>query len=102
MRNYEELVKRLREHNGWALNETLDQAANAIEELSKPKWISVEGREKITNADKIRAMSDEELAEFLWSIGQSPFSGNVYLNGKLIFFSGDGNGWLDWLKEEND
>ena len=29
----DELVKRLREHNGWALNETLDQAADAIEEL---------------------------------------------------------------------
>ena len=24
---YDDLVKRLREHNGWALNETLDQAA---------------------------------------------------------------------------
>lgn len=31
---YEDLVKRLREHNGWALNETLDKAADAIEELS--------------------------------------------------------------------
>lgn len=35
MRDYWELVKRLREHNGWALNETLDQAADAIEELSE-------------------------------------------------------------------
>lgn len=59
-------------------------------------------RKKQTNGDHIRAMSNEELAEFLWNIGQSPFSGNVYLNGELIFFSGDGNGWLDWLKEEND
>lgn len=31
----DELVKRLREHNGWALNETLDKAADAIEELQK-------------------------------------------------------------------
>lgn len=30
---YDELVKRLREHNGWALNETLDAAADAIERL---------------------------------------------------------------------
>ena len=30
---YEELVKRLRVHNGWALNDTLDEAAGAIEEL---------------------------------------------------------------------
>lgn len=35
MRDYEKLVERLREHNGWALNETLDQAADAIEELQK-------------------------------------------------------------------
>lgn len=32
---YDELVKRLREHNGWALNETLDQAADAIESTNK-------------------------------------------------------------------
>lgn len=32
---YEELVKKLRSHNGWALNETLDEAADAIEELLK-------------------------------------------------------------------
>ena len=32
---YDDLVKRLRAHNGWALNETLDEAADAIEELSK-------------------------------------------------------------------
>lgn len=32
---YEELVKRLRTHNGWALNKTLDDAADAIEELTQ-------------------------------------------------------------------
>ena len=58
------------------------------------------GKEIRTNADRIRAMTDEELAEFLWSIGNNPATGNVYLNGKLIFFDGDGNGWLDWLKQE--
>jgi len=31
---YEELVERLRSHSGWALNKTLDEAADAIEELS--------------------------------------------------------------------
>lgn len=35
MRDYEELVRRLRSHNGWALNKTLDDAADAIEELNK-------------------------------------------------------------------
>ena len=30
---YEDLIKRLRTHNGWALNKTLDEAADAIKEL---------------------------------------------------------------------
>lgn len=62
---YENLVKRLREHNGWALNKTLDEAADAIDELDtlldsvkadndalceiierlkKPRWIPVTER----------------------------------------------------------
>ena len=32
---YEDLIKRLRAHNGWALNKTLDEAANVIESVSK-------------------------------------------------------------------
>ena len=32
---YEDLIKRLRTHNGWALNKTLDEAANVIESVSK-------------------------------------------------------------------
>ena len=55
---------------------------------------------KPSNADRIRSMSDEEMAEFLWSIGQNPATGNTYLNGEFIFFCGDGNGWLDWLRQE--
>ena len=34
---YDELVKRLRAHNGWALNKTLDEAADAIEFLQTYK-----------------------------------------------------------------
>ena len=41
---YDELVKRLREHNGWALNETLDEAADAIEELATFKAQITDGR----------------------------------------------------------
>ena len=58
-------------------------------------------RKKPTNGDKIRAMKDKELAEFLWSIGQNPGGWN-YINGKPIFHTGDGNGWLDWLQQEVD
>ena len=45
---YDELVKRLREHNGWALNETLDQAADAIEELQATlcNWCAVCSEDK--------------------------------------------------------
>ena len=31
---HEDLIKKLRTHNGWALNETLNEAANIIEELT--------------------------------------------------------------------
>lgn len=58
--------------------------------------------EVASNADRIRAMSDEELADFLWSIGNNPLTGNVYLAGKLLFFTGNGNDWLNWLKQEAD
>ena len=50
----DELIKRLREHNGWALNKTLNEAADAIEELMRrceqfqymppPAWIPVTER----------------------------------------------------------
>lgn len=42
---YNELVQRLREHNGWALNETLDQAADAIKNTSKAYEMMAEAYE---------------------------------------------------------
>ena len=43
-----------------------------------------------TNADRIRAMTDEELAEWVWGVETS---GRAYgPRGKKA--------WLDWLKEE--
>lgn len=61
----------------------------------KAKW-----RKSITNYDRIISKTPEELADFLWSIGNNPATGNYYLNGKLLFSCADGNGWLDWLKQE--
>mgnify|MGYP002515037756 CR=1 FL=1 len=53
----DELVKRLREHNGWALNETLDQAADAIEELigfvQEAERDRDEYRERLDNANEL-------------------------------------------------
>jgi len=44
----------------------------------------------VTNADKIRQMSDEELAEWLENIDTAFEEGTVVMT----------NGWLDWLKQE--
>ena len=51
---YEKLVKRLREHNGWALNETLDEAADAIEELQRQidGWIEQERKALLKSVPK--------------------------------------------------
>ena len=43
-----------------------------------------------TNADRIRAMTDEELAEFLETLCPS-YKWTLALNGMT---------WLDWLKQE--
>ena len=43
-----------------------------------------------TNADRIRSMTDEELAEFVWNVESS---GKFYgPRGRKL--------WLDWLKQE--
>ena len=42
-----------------------------------------------TNADKIRAMTDEELAKYMTQETES-------------YLSGAGNYWLEWLKQEAD
>lgn len=54
---YDELVKRLREHNGWALNETLDEAADAIEELTR------ENKELSFRSAQLEAMNDALIGE---------------------------------------
>ena len=80
---YDELVRRLRSHDGWALNQTLDEAADAIEELqddnaalngtvsnliqqiaelSKPHWIPVTERLPLYGQDvlAVRTYGDGE------------------------------------------
>ena len=44
----------------------------------------------VTNADRIRAMTDDELAEFFEKVE------NAVGNDNRLFR----NGWLDWLKQE--
>ena len=55
---------------------------------------------QITNADRIRAMSDEELAKLFISIQDDVAN---YFNGgaeKMPKFPTFPSTWLDWLKEE--
>ena len=47
-------------------------------------------RQTQTNADRIRAMTDEELAHLLHSAEEHLFSGNLMNHTE----------WLDWLKQE--
>ena len=68
---YEELVKRLREHNGWALNETLDEAADAIEELLRAEkkmhlWIFLNTGDEQKSYDEC-GLSDEMNAALVYS-----------------------------------
>ena len=54
------------------------------------EWFSEpEVTPKQTNGDRIRAMTDDELAEFL----------NINV---LAEISGEWKNWLDWLKQEAD
>lgn len=51
-------------------------------------------RKPMTNADKLRSMSDEELADWFVSLGGEvcPFVGDCQLSCRQC--------WLDWLREE--
>ena len=49
-------------------------------------------KRKITRADQIRAMTDEELARFM---------SKVETNGRVFWLKGIAS-WLKWLKQEAD
>lgn len=51
----------------------------------------------MTNADKIRAMTDEELSFFLSCIIHEWFAGTAEICGKWNVFI---ENWLDWLRQE--
>lgn len=53
----------------------------------------------VTNADRIRSMSDEDLAEFMCH-NVSNGKVNCAFCAAAEFCRTGHNGWLDWLKEE--
>ena len=109
---YDELIKMLRTCSerdsciGWEkacpylrtgfCNNKAEKAADAIEDLSKTLDEEVEINTALrcnmpnhiptTNADRIRAMTDEELVFFFW--------GTVDGSGKTV------EQWREWLKQE--
>lgn len=77
-------------NNGTAICNRCDMFYDEFDPIDKPPK---------TNADRIRSMSDEELAEFCFRITDDVAS----------YYGGDGyepkypvasKGWLDWLREE--
>lgn len=54
------------------------------------------GKRKMTNADRIRSFSDEELAEFLDSIIQDWHQGTAQIGDRIIV------SWLNWLRQEDE
>ena len=73
-------------HQVWAAG--LHDAANCFQDALKAKW-ELESQRKETNSDRIRAMTDEELAKILNS--GCP-QGGANCNGRC------GTCWLDWLR----
>lgn len=67
-----------------------------FDELYKQKIAEVLNPKPQTNADRIRAMTDEELAKFLGNT-EANFPPNC-LNGVSVKLCE--TAWLDWLREE--
>ena len=52
-----------------------------------------------TNADRIRAMSDEELARYLDSMQSLAYQNGVDVE-PIRFYPNNYAAWLDWLRQE--
>ena len=63
-------------------------------------------RKPMTNADRIRAMTDEELMEFLehdyWSIDYCKKDAPIDQETKECLLPSCKQCWLEWLKQEAD
>lgn len=70
MKHYEDLIDRLRTATKLPLLQALmNEAADAIEELSKiAEQYLAEKKRIVSNADRIRAMTDEEMAKYMGDV----------------------------------
>ena len=78
------------------LREALDMAVKALEDVTG-KNVG-----KMTNADRIRAMSDEELAEFLWNFNLADVSTGKMGEFGPHMFRYRLKEWLKMPAEEDD
>ena len=78
------------------LREALDMAVKALEDVTD-KNVG-----KMTNADRIRAMSDEELAEFLWNFNLADVSTGTVGEFGPHMFRYRLKEWLQMPAEEDD
>ena len=78
------------------LREALDMAVKALEDVAD-KNVG-----KMTNADRIRSMSDEELAEFLWNFNLADVSTDKLGEFGPHMFRYRLKEWLQMPVEEDD
>ena len=78
------------------LREALDMAVKALEDVTDKNV------EKMTNADRIRAMSDEEMAEFLWNFNLADVSTDKLGEFGPHMFRHRLKEWLQQSAEEDD
>ena len=80
-----------------------------LEKTVRPGYGCYEGEPRIiTNGDRIRQMSDEELAEYLWQVGDTvscPGAPGHWKDWKCPVEETTGpcdsyGCWLDWIKQE--
>ena len=72
---------------------------NIFIELLQEEARDTDIRNNMTNADRIRAMSDEKLAEFLCNIHE-PDPETIVIDTKEFFAEGEILGWLQLKSEE--
>lgn len=83
------------------IDENIDPCRGCPDHTGPNGCASNGGCAKRTNANRIRAMSDEELADVFDHV-----QGDAFLVGvgqrKNSVYPGAGISWLDWLKQEAD
>ena len=58
-------------------------------------------RKPITNADRVRSMTDEELAKWLNHMQADAYDHGL-LEDRIISYPNNYSTWLDWLRQEVD